>query len=355
MNTAIAVISSVMLFLCACTSRTTDNDPVTENAVPGTARPWYYLSEQGIHAVASPDEIPPRPFVPWTEAVRVTDTAVLRDGPAFLINRLGIMTPGSEHLIPVLATDPSYFNGQTAAGFVLTGTHTAVHTYRNTFFAHMTTKAPDTYLVRYEPLTTAYSQLSRISNLALPAGTQCSALDLVEERWYGAFKTEKDSRVEFQYRSFSVMPPEHDSDPAGMIPISAAEYRQAVTPRPLSELPEEILALLSRIPEDISLSIKLYPSKKGTTTTYVRGNGDQYRNGYALNNGSSAAVLFSDGTFYIRQTTTRIFKLPALATGYRYTGFLISGNILLAAWEEQRFFETGRAGILEIMLPDGVY
>lgn len=360
MNTALAVICSAMLFLCACTSRSTDGDSATETitpetAVPVTARPWYYLSEQGIHAVATPSEIPPRPFVPWTEAVRVTDTAVLRDGPAFLINRLGIMTPGSEYLSPVLATDPSHFSGQTAAGFVLTGTHTAVHSYRNSFFSDTATKAPDTYLVRYEPLTTAFSPLSRISNLGLPPGAQCSALDFTEDRWYGAFKIAKDNGVEFQYRTFSGMPPEQDSDPAGITSITAAEYRNAAAPRPFSSLPEQILTLLSRIPEDIALSIKLYPSQKGTTATYVRGSSDQYRSGYALCTGSSAAVLFSDGTLYIQQETIRIFKLPVLTPGYRYTGFLLSGRVLLAAWEEQRFFETGRAGILEIMLPDGVY
>lgn len=355
MNNAFAAICSAMLFLCACTSRTADNDPAPENAVPGTGRPWYYLTEQGIHAAVSPSAIPPRPFVAWTEAVRIADTAVLPDGPVFLINRLGIMTPGSENLSPVLATDTAIFSGQTAAGFVLTGTHTAVHTYRNSFFADKEARAPDTYLVRYEPLTTAFSPLSRISNLALPEGTQCSGLDLVGDRWYGAFKIEQDNRVEFQYRTFSVMPPEHDPDPAGTASITAAEYQLAAAPRPLSDLPEQILSLLSRIPDDISLSIKLYPSHKGTTATYARGTSEHSRNGYAIDTGSSQAVLFSDGTLYIRQETMRIFKLPALAAGYRYTGFLISGTVLLAAWEEQRFFETGRAGILEIMLPDGVY
>ncbi len=355
MNNAFAAICSAMMLLCACTSRTAENNTAPENAVPGTGRPWYYLTEQGIHAAASPSDIPPRPFVAWTEAVRVADTAVLPDGPVFLINRLGIMTPGSENLSPVLATEPSFFFGKTAAGFVLTGNHTAVHTYRNSFFADKATRAPDTFLVRYEPFTTAFSPLSHISNLALPEGTQCSGLDLVGDRWYGAFKIEQDNQVDFQYRIFSVMPPEQDPDPAGITFITAAEYRNAVAPRPLSDLPEQIFTLLSRIPDDISLSIKLYPSRKGTTTTYLRGTSEHSRNGYAIDTGSSQAVLFSDGTLYIRQKTVRIFKLPALAAGYQYTGFLISGTVLLAAWEEQRFFETGRAGILEIMLPDGVY
>lgn len=51
----------------------------------------------------------------------------------------------------------------------------------------------------------------------------------------------------------------------------------------------------------------------------------------------------------------KAYKLPPLSGGYRYTGFLVSGTVLLAAWEEQRFYETGRAGILEIPLPNEVY
>lgn len=355
MKTAHPLLYTAIFLLCACTARTSGRDIVPEEAVPVASKPWYYFSDQGIHAVASPSDIPSRPFVPWTEAVRVADTAILPETPAFLINRLGIMTPGTDYIAPVLATDPVYFTGQTAAGFVLTGTRSAVQVYRNSFFSTAAPKAHDTYLLDYSPLTTGFSPLSRISNLSLPVGTQCSALDYEQGIWYGAFKIERENHVEFLYRTFSAMPPEHDTDPASGRSIDAAEYQQAVAPGPYTALPEKVLALLSGIPGDIPLSIKVYPAQKGTTRTHARGKVDERRNGYAFISGPVTAVLFSDGTLYIQKDSMHVFKLPGLSAGYQYTGFLLSGRVLLAAWEEQRFYQTGRAGILEIMLPDGVY
>ena len=80
--------------------------------------------------------------------------------------------------------------------------------------------------------------------------------------------------------------------------------------------------------------------------------------GRALVSGHETAAPFADGSFYFRPAKSDAkvahLQLPALSRGYVYTDFVIAGKKILAAWEEQRFFETGRAGLLEITLPDAV-
>ena len=137
--------------------------------------------------------------------------------------------------------------------------------------------------------------------------------------------------------------------------MEAGAYQQAVSPLPLEALPDRFSAIIERIPPDVPLSVRLYPNGRGTTRTYVRTDTKPVRQGYALEHDSLAAILFADGTLYVHQEKVNIFKLPELTNGYRYTGFILSDRLLLAAWEEQRFYETGRAGILEILLPDGGY
>ncbi|HHU35800.1 MAG TPA: hypothetical protein GXZ47_01085 [Treponema sp.] len=364
MKNLLAILASVLI-VCACGSRNRNApeniEPATETSPTKATSGWYYFSSLGIHAVSSPALIPAKPFIPWTEAVRVVDTALLPSGPVFLINKLGIMAPGSHDIPPALITDSTFFSDRTAQGFVLSPTNAAVHLYRNTFFTAKDSSAEDIFLINYHPITGKFSPLLRASDLNIPTNTQCTGINQIGSMWYGIFKVQKESTVEFLYREFKTFPPKQDVNGTCLLAdttsIDAAAYQLSVMPFPLNTLPDSILTLVSHIPAETPLAINLYPTDSGTTQAYVRGSGQEIRKGFAIASDTTTAVLFADGTMYIRdrQDTVRIFKLPQLSRGYEYSGFLLSGKKLLAAWEEQRFYETGRTGILEISLPDGVY
>jgi hypothetical protein len=49
--------------------------------------------------------------------------------------------------------------------------------------------------------------------------------------------------------------------------------------------------------------------------------------------------------------SARILELPVLPRGFRYTDIVKSGSFLVAGWEESRFTDVGRAGILLLRLP----
>ena len=61
------------------------------------------------------------------------------------------------------------------------------------------------------------------------------------------------------------------------------------------------------------------------------------------------AVLLETGRLFYADPETQEWKetsLPALPEGFIYTYFVIGKDIIVSAWEEQRFFETGRSGLI---------
>ncbi|MBQ9626292.1 MAG: hypothetical protein IJR40_03860, partial [Treponema sp.] len=74
---------------------------------------------------------------------------------------------------------------------------------------------------------------------------------------------------------------------------------------------------------------------------------------------------FEDGTLYLNgalyankilnKSKNLALRLPKMPEGYKYTDFGISGATLFAAWEQTDFYETGRAGFLQVDLKPILY
>lgn len=315
-------------------------------------------------------EIPARKFLPWTEAVRVADAAIVNGAPSFLINRLGLMTSGADGKAPALHTDALFAN-HTAAGVYETETGPAVRLYRNSFFADggaakdAANKGSDTtegvFLAAFDTSAETLSAAMTAKDLALDPSAQCVALDRIGSMWYASFKLEKSGKVDFTYLEFAAFPQKTgDSfDLSGVKKLSSESYQKSVSPFAWKDAPDALKSTLATIPETTAFSLKVYSADGKSTETYLRQGEGNPVDGTAFIGDGQAAVLFADGTFCFRgkgaDGKPQTLKLPALSTGYVYTSFLISGKSLLAAWEEQRFFETGRAGILVTSLPDAIY
>lgn len=332
---------------------------------------WYYFSETGIHPALNPSEIPPRAFVPWTEAVRVADAAIVNKVPSFLINRLGLMTSASGSEGSTLRTD-SLFSSNTAAAIYNTGSKTVIRLYRNSFFSESRTSAgvnpsQDVCLAAYNTETGSFSISLTATDLGLPVNAQCVALDRIGSMWYATFKHEKDNKVEFSYLEFESFPERKEGsasfDLTDIRKLSQDAYRKSVAPFSFSDAPESLKSILSVLPETTSFSLRVYSPVTRSAQLYVRGNRNEEErrsvDGTAFVSDEKTAVLFADGTFYYRKDNstekTSILQLPSLSNGYVYTNFILTGKTLLVSWEEQRFFETGRTGLLEITLGDAVY
>ncbi len=326
-------------------------DSVSEG---GTASGWYYFSKNGIHPAPSPAAIPPAGFVPWTEATRVVDMTDIQGKPAFLVNRLGIMVGGTGSSLYRL---PEAYASSTLGGFVRENGNTGIRSYRNTTFSGSSEAFTGPFLLRFFPETGRFDPWAYPRDLGANPDAVCVALDRIGPMWYASFKSERDSRVEFLYLEFERLPP---GDTGGEGPasrgITADSWRSAVRPFSFEELPEPLARLFSAVPSTAALSVRARVAGSPTAQTWAREGEGEPLEAEAFASDSGAAALFSDGTFVIRtETASRAFRLPRLSAGYSYGCFMIAGSTLIAAWEERRFFETGRAGLLEIPLPDGIY
>jgi len=335
-------------------------NPTTQATAPiAQGAGWYYFSTEGIHPAKNPSEIPSRAFLPWTEAVRVSDIAIVNNVPSLLINKLGLMTCGSDNGVPALHTDP-LFSASTAAGIYQTETGTEIRLYRNSFFSESDASAgTGICMANYDFNTGKFSVSMTSSDFGLDASSQCVSLDRIGSMWYAAFKLEKAGKVDFTYLEFDAFPKKNDSsafDLSGIRKISSESFQKSVAPFSWKDAPQQLISILSGLPETTAFNLKVYSPSARSTQTYVRPGDGTPVDGYAYVTDKLTAVLFSDGTFYYAGDKTggktQISKLPALSAGYVYTNFVISGKSLLTSWEEQRFFETGRAGLLVTTLPD---
>jgi|GEM_PF-1079941 hypothetical protein len=328
-------------------------------APAGNAPGWYYFSEAGVHRVAHPSEIPARAFAPWTEAVRVTDAAAFSGAPALLVNRLGVMTVSSGGEAASFHTDPILFPAATAAGFYLAPDGPSVRFYRNSVFAESRPEAEiraGPFLALWDRAAGLFTPLYAAADFGVPDGSQCVALDRIGSMWYASFKSERDGKVEFTYLEFPRFPERAETGVrlADVRRIDADAYQRSVRPFPYESAPEALRTLLARVPESTAISVRVHAPGLVAPETYRRdAEGAEPVSGTAWLTGPTRAALFADGTLYVAEggaTEARVLRLPPLSAGYRYTEFVLSGRTLIAAWEEQRFFETGRAGLLEVNL-----
>ena len=372
MRYIIPLLATVLILFSVCCTNKKIPEPhevreITsgETAADSGGSRWYYFSGSGIHLAANPADIPSVTFQPWTESIRVTDAAIIGGEPSFLINKLGLMTTGAGYGAPALHTDP-LFSGYTAAGIYKTERGTAIRLYRNSFFSDSDTIRQNTTgicLLGYNYLAGTFSVMLTAADIGLQDESQCVALDRIGAMWYASFKREQDNQVSFSYLEFDTIPGKKLApDTAALSEIKQITqdvYQSSVLPFPVSDMPDAFRPLMGGIPDGTSLNIHMYTVSSASAQNYVRTGDDSTVDGTACLLNNSCAVLYADGTFYYRPDNSAenvyTIRLPNLSRGYVYTNFILTGKKVIAAWEEQRFFETGRAGLLEMTLPDAIY
>ncbi len=363
--TLLAIGSVFLLFGCSRTQESPDrNEPQIESAskeeTVSSGAGWYYFSSAGIHAAPDPSAIPAASFSAWTEAIRVSDVAIIDGVPTMLINRLGLMESPTGGTAPALRTDPR-FAGKTAAGLYDIGQGYAIRLYRNSFFSAQAGEIDATCLMAFDAANASFAPVFSSENFGLSPEAQCVALDRVGSMWYASFKLESAGKVDFTYLEFANFPDAARGESASISSrkISVDVYQKSVAPFAWTDAPQNVQGLLSAIPPTTPFGLTLHTAGLPAPRHYTRAGDGTTLEATAWQTDNSVSVLFSDGTFIwklaAQDSPTRTIKLPPLSAGYAYTAYVISGNFLLASWEEQRFYETGRAGLLVTPLPDGLY
>jgi hypothetical protein len=323
---------------------------------------WLQLQSTVFETVAAPDASPPVPSLPWTVQSRVTDMEFLKDTLYFAINGAGLAA---------LDTD--------AAGSVKFDYH-----YDGAIFAHRTIT---TLIPRHGDLM-IHLYYNALLNDVRPADLPLKGISLV------TFLPGQ--------RDFTLLiPPFQKKNPAweavGFAPISenefdfewkytdAAETRFAYT-RYRADLQLEagsnrdayIAALgtpaldgptvparysaffadcKSRLAPTVETALHFkVRSRSSPVQRYFRSSleQDSILLIHVLDENGTLEALLPHGLVLAKpgDSPANIITLPELPAGFRYTDFVKKDSSLIVSWEETRFTEVGRAGILVLRSAD---
>lgn len=354
-----AIFSALAILFVSCTNKSAEAENInkTENqespAVPITTV-WYYFTQDQLSMdtvlvmTSSPEKVPANDFIPWTEAVRISGIGLMYDPPLFIVNKTGILPSFNLDESPKIE-QRNEFHTKTADGFYKTDAGSLIRLYTNTIFSSVIPSESPVSLLRYNAVNKELVSLISPENFKLDMKAQLSSLDF-NKKWYAVFKTEKEDRVTFDYFSFLSF---NELLKGSYNRISQEEFVNASAPLQTLKDKEGIDNILKKAEKSIKAEFFSENLKAKKNIFYSNShNGDFELTAYICeleNKIISKAILFEDGNlFYFNSEMNQWINLnlPQLPEGFAYTYFSIQKGIITAAWEEQRFFEIGRSGIL---------
>ncbi len=335
---------------------------------------WFYFDDEGnLTEIENPSMIPAVEFKPWTEATAVLDSGFSGQEPVLLVNKKGLVSP--DMLIPdtpVLETESDALHPATADGIfpsaekLSSGTSVALLTengktfirfYRNSVFSGNTSLQPVSLYSCEDVSPFGIGDAVYAADFGAKENSQCVSLNYTGdpgEPWIAAFKSslDKGGGFLFEYLALSSLPV---SSGFKSRVVSAGDFQASIEKSTKKPVPEPFEDFLALVPSSYGVSLKISGKDFPASCTFVSG-GDKSRifEGCGFLTDDTVATLFSDGTLYLASrngnSRLRTIRLPVLNRGYIYTSFVVSGHKILAGWEERRFFETGRSGILAVSL-----
>ena len=343
-------------------NRKNGENSVAENILNEIALNWFYFDGTGALVRAeNPSLIPAVEFKPWTEAVSVLDAVFSGQEPVLLVNKMGLL---SSSMVAMSGSSVVFPNAEklssgTAASLASENGKTYIRFYRNSVFSRNPLSQPVSLFFCTDSAPFLIAGAVYADDFGAKKNSQCVSLNYTgnpAEPWAAAFKSSLDNAggVLFEYLAFSSLPLSSGFESRV---VSAGDFQTLIEKNSKARLPEAFSGFVSMIPGSHGFSLKISGKGFPASRTFVSGENSPVLNGCGFLTDKTAAALFSDGTLYIAPADNadnasgiKCIRLPSLNGGYIYTSFIISGEKILAGWEERRFYETGRSGILEVTL-----
>lgn len=362
---------AVFLFVCslaACARKT--ERPQAESAATETVKPvaivessagprWFELSSSGPVAIRGPAEASLEPFEAWPLARRVVGF-VVRDGfIAAGANRdgfVGIVARKDGAAAIYRATDPEVCGPYSIASvFSLDGVPAAL-LYRDRFFVDPEVGPAAVNVVKLAAGNPKPVKADLPALAAFPgsAGWDVESIDRAEDgKWhFRAVRTASGGGGETAYLVASSL---H----AAATPSTAAIFRSAREPRSLRGAEPVLRRVLTAAAElvedgDVAVATALSPGQASVdyfllSKTVSASAAADIERVWACSDGARAYAAFADGRLTSaigRDGPVLRSRLPVLPEGYAYTALASTGNLLVAAWEEQDGWAVGAAGFV---------
>ncbi|MDR1301733.1 MAG: hypothetical protein LBK43_04595 [Treponema sp.] len=330
---------------------------------------WFELGAEGSGTpvvIPSPAEASLKPFTPWPLAKCITGMVIREDRLTLAINREGflIACPEQERGVALYRiADVPYWSNYTIGSVFLYKSEPAVLLYRNDFFVDPTAAPPDPRVLALVKGST------QPVALALPAfetflpsdGWDVETLRQGQDGyWYYRGIQRSSSPVKNVYvRSTDLALPGEA--------VSVGAFRNSALPEPLDHAPPVLRFVLERVfglsgQDQVTVAAIISPEFSSTRyfakDAALSGNPEHLveLTGYYIHTstGSHALAILPDGRGMVGDSRSleagkiMAFSCPPLPEGFVYTGIGLSGNSLIAAWEEQQGWNVGSAGLMII-------
>ncbi len=343
---------------------------------------WYYFVKNNrgnlrICQSTSINSIPKTDFLPWTESVRLTSIGLMYEKPILLINRGGIIAV-TDIKNNAEFESPEVFTQKTIDGFYKTNIGVLIRAYTDIIFSELPEnidQKKNYCIYRYNSINKKLISIIDTESLNLAKKAQLTKLVYGKngKKWLASFKTEIHSKVDFNYIEFENFAKLKNKEFSEM---SHEDFINKTKTEKFSR--NDIEDFKRKILENKHKNIRLEIFKKDNPSkiVYVKESTQRKSNinndtesendlenneeekeitavacefNNSINNKYKNAILFSNGELFYskdgkRWNEERLEKLPK---NFVYTYFVIYKDEIWAAWEEQNFFQVGRAGILQ--------
>jgi len=383
MKKLVLVIFSAILILTGC-SKKKPVEPVSAPVeIPKGTHTWYYFTLSGYQETSKPQTAAEVPFVPWTEAKRVSSancTSGQTDATKgfAVVNRLGILCFENDKI--TLTKDVNLFKDRTAGNLVLLNDTPVFSVYKSSFFNDTITdplykndNSNHLFLIQFDDAAKLCYPLLNCNNLTTEINSEITDFYWDGLNWICSVKTISDTKNSFSYINWKPgvsllnLSPGSANDNLSITETTLDAFKEAKAEVPYKKAPERIRKLLHGF--DFSKNFLIDVKSAGGVSPRKYNNqiseDEEVLNAKAIISQSWSAALFEDGTLFIegalpgkhilREGKPVAVRLPKLPAGFKYSDFVISGTTLYAFWEETNFYTTARAGFLEVNLDKSLY
>ncbi len=325
---------------------------------------WFELTDEGPMLISSPEEASLRTFLPWPHSIHTTDMLIDKNRLVMTINRLGFLVfiPwDASHLGMYAVFDKTRWNQYSIASLFRHNQRPSALFYRDDFFAvNEELPLPETQTAALVKGSTqpVKAEIPSFKDFPSSKGWNIEALNRGKNgNWYFiAAQKSSGTQEKFYYQTELL-----DEQPKS---ISMGDYWLALAPESLQKAPiivqNTVEEAVKNRQENLSYLIEMILPDGEQKVRYSRQSGAADSDMLSLfvytendksiavcSDGSGAAAKKAEG----ESIETFPYNLPKAPENFFYTGIALSGNTVIAAWEEQQFYGVGAAGFVLLKAP----
>ena len=386
------VMACCLLFCFSCTHKKDVQSAASPQVQPsavlkaGKYPLWFQLAPGGpVHINSMEDAYNSRPLIPWPLAEHISFILAHNDVLYMAVNRDGFLAFNAQGIPPdadghgigmYWFTGGAQWELYTVAAFVFHGDAPAALLYRDDHFLDSAAPPPDPRVWTFSMQVAALAahEVPAFAGFPASAGWDIDALHSgADGLWYYRAVKKGGTGNEMVYLRTQ------DLDSAGEH-INLGDFQNSALPAPLSQAPEaahslfaamDAYAVLTKNAAVTAPGAIMLVSPDSASQRYFARDADSIVNTFAYVQNSPPAALAinarGQGLFTREATGAEAtgkkgtpgktipgyspLTLPELPENFFYTGVALTGDVVIAGWEEQKDYSIGAAGFMVQRLP----